>query len=50
MQGIIGLILVSIGLVLLYDVLAGKSLDIVGLFNGGAETAVNKPGLTGNAA
>lgn len=41
MQGIIGLVLVIIGGVLLYDVVAGKAQGIVGLLNGQVETEQN---------
>lgn len=34
MVGVIGLILVVLGLVLLYDVVAGKSMNIVSILTG----------------
>jgi hypothetical protein len=36
MQGILGLTLIVIGLILLYDVIAGKSVSLVRLFSGQA--------------
>lgn len=41
MQGIIGLILVILGLVLIYDVVAGKAQSIVSLLNGQTDTVSN---------
>jgi len=34
MQGIIGLALIVLGLFLMYDVLAGKAVNLVGILNG----------------
>lgn len=51
MVGVIGLVLVTLGLVLLYDVVSGKSVNLVNILTGNGNTSdtnsnnTNQPSL-----
>lgn len=48
MQAIIGLALIAIGAIFLYDVIAGKSIDILSLISGQTDLVTNWQSKQGN--